>query len=52
MEAFYKLLKETGSIAEFDEELWMLMVRKVVVEENGKINFALHPIGKEVYGAS
>ncbi len=52
LEAFYKLLKETGPIWEFDEELWMLMVRKVVVEENGKINFVLHPIGKEVYGAS
>ena len=41
LDAFYKMLKETGPISEFDEELWNVAVESVLVREDGKMTFCL-----------
>jgi len=37
LDAFYKVLKSTGPILEFDEELWNVAVESVLVHEDGKL---------------
>jgi hypothetical protein len=37
LDAFYKALKQTGPILEFDEELWSVVVESVVIQQNASI---------------
>ena len=37
MDAYYRVLKATGPIVEFDEELWNVAVESVLVHEDGKL---------------
>ena len=37
LDAFYKVLKATGPILEFDEELWNVAVEKIIVQADGKL---------------
>lgn len=39
MDSFYKVLKATGPILEFDEELWNIAVEKVIVRAEGNYEF-------------
>ena len=41
MEAFYKVLKATGPIVEFDEELCNVAVEKMKVYIENKLEFSL-----------
>ena len=41
LDAFYKALKATGPIVEFDEELWNAAVVSAMVEKNGAMQFQL-----------
>ena len=41
LDAFYKMLKTTGQIAEFDEELWNRAVKSVIVSSEGELEFYL-----------
>jgi len=52
LDAFYKVLKATGPIVEFDEELWMAMVLKAVIVEKGRITFAIRTIDEDILGVS
>ena len=37
LDAFYKVLKATGPLVEFDEELWNVAVEKIIVQADGKL---------------
>ena len=39
LDAFYKVLKETGPIVEFDEELWNVTVKSVIIREGCRLIF-------------
>ena len=41
LDAFYKMLKTTGPIVEFDEEMWNVVVKKVIVLAEDKLEFLL-----------
>lgn len=41
LDAFYKALKQTGPIIEFDEELWKVVMQKVIVETEGTLRLVL-----------
>ena len=41
-DAFYKVLKATGPILEFDEELWSVAVESLIIRAEGKFEFILH----------
>ena len=40
LEAFYKVLKMTGPLAEFDEGVWNVAVERALVYSNGLVTFA------------
>ena len=40
LDAFYKMLKETGPIVEFDEELWNVAVERVMINNQGTPGFS------------
>jgi len=42
LDAFYKTLKQTGTILEFDEELWNVAVECVIIQVNGDCVFLLN----------
>ena len=39
LDAFYNVLKATGPIVEFDEELWNVAVKNALIRTNGEIVF-------------
>ena len=41
LDAFYKVLKETGPIMEFDEELWNVAVEKATIQIGAGIFFSI-----------
>ena len=41
LDAFYKMLKATGPIVEFDEELWNVAVESVIIDNVNPITFKL-----------
>ena len=40
LDAFYKMLKATGPIVEFDEELWNVAVDRMTVDSRGDLGFS------------
>ncbi|MEN6637475.1 MAG: hypothetical protein ABFC56_16620 [Clostridiaceae bacterium] len=44
LDAFYKGLKATGPIVEFDEDLWNLAVKKVEAQADGEIAFSFRKV--------
>jgi len=40
LDAFYKMLKATGPILEFDEELWNVAVERMTVDSRGDLGFS------------
>jgi DNA invertase Pin-like site-specific DNA recombinase len=41
LDAFYRVLRATGPIIEFDEELWNVAVESVIVSASGEVLFSL-----------
>jgi DNA invertase Pin-like site-specific DNA recombinase len=41
LDAFYRVLKATGPIIEFDEELWNVVVKSIIVRQEHKVMFCL-----------
>jgi hypothetical protein len=41
LDAFYMVLKTTGPIMEFDEELWNVAVENLKINENGQFSLCL-----------
>lgn len=44
LDAFYKALKATGPILEFDEELWNIAVESVIVSVSSEVMFSLQTV--------
>ena len=42
LDAFYMVLKKTGPIVEFDEELWNVAVESAISMADGQIQFSIH----------